>query len=189
MHESVHGPERPRQPPAFVSVVGGLAAARSMIGAAVRDPTDCCSTSVQRSTGIVRLNAAIKLRQHDQSIILETQLRLECWCAKRPGKRVWFVPFQLSARTDPEVTPCSGIQGEHQAWKYPGQDNRRCATVRDNYGDHSHGSARNSSSLLHLAIVRLTYFQTENGDWQNKLMMEPVSQITPVHEKTDADPE
>ena len=42
-----------------------------------------------------------------------------------------------------------------------------------NFGGHSHGIARNSSSLLHLVIVRLTYFQTENGCCQKKLMAEP----------------
>ena len=72
---------------------------------------------------------AIRLSQHDQSIILETQPRPECPCARQPGKHVWFVPFQISARIDPEATPWLGIEGEHRAWKYPGQDNRTCTSV------------------------------------------------------------
>jgi hypothetical protein len=81
------------------------------------------------SSGGYRITASIRLRQHDQSILLETQPRPECPCAKRPGKRVWFVPFQMSARTDPEATPWLVTQGEHQAWKYPGQDNRTYTPV------------------------------------------------------------
>src|SRR4029077_10097062 len=81
------------------------------------------------SSGGYRVTASIRFRQHDQSMFLETQLRPECPCAKRPGKRVWFVPFQMSVRTDPEATPWLVTQGEHQAWKYPGQDNRTYTRV------------------------------------------------------------
>ena len=52
-----------------------------------------------------RLGVAIRLRQHDQSTFLETQPRLECSFAKRPGKRAKFVPVQMPTRTDPGVTP------------------------------------------------------------------------------------
>jgi hypothetical protein len=43
-----------------------------------------------------------------------------------------------------------------------------------NFGQHSHGGARNSSSLLHLGTMRFTYLQTENDTWQKGLMTEPL---------------
>jgi hypothetical protein len=38
----------------------------------------------------------------------------------------------------------------------------RLRLPRHNFGQHSHGGARNSSSLLHLGTMQLMYLQTEN---------------------------
>jgi len=75
------------------------------------------------------------------------------------------------------------IRKRRRGWEFKASTKRgnipdktiaRVRVSRRNFGDHSHGSARNSSSLLHHLTVRLTYFQTENGCRQKTLMMELV---------------